>query len=83
MFGKEGPEVQGGVKEEDTFELCINWTMKERKYRLDVQMHTNMNTIFAKRGNSVRTGGMEDEMKRILAHISCRVILQQFKNLEP
>lgn len=55
--------------------------MKERKYRLDVQMHTNMNTIFAKRGNSVRTGGME--MKRLLAHISCRVILQQFKNLEP
>lgn len=24
---------------------------------------------------------MEDETKRILAHISCRVILQQFKNL--
>lgn len=63
MFGKESPEVQGGVKEEDTFDLCINWTMKERKYRLDVQMHTNMNVIFAKRGNSVRTGGMEDDIR--------------------
>ena len=59
------------------------WKGRPRGSGLDVQMHTNMNTVFAKRGNSVRTGGMEDEMKRILAHISCRVILQQFKNLEP
>lgn len=55
---RRGPKVQGGDKNEDTFELCINWTDEGEEVQAEyANAHKHDHDV------SVRTGGMATETK--------------------